>query len=73
RKKSSQKEIRSIWNNVQRVNHENQFVPTAVLRRTGKIPVSTARASGTNNVSTARHNINSLMVALLLLEEVKAT
>ncbi|GJT70151.1 putative ribonuclease H-like domain-containing protein [Tanacetum coccineum] len=49
RKKSSQREIRPIWNNVQRVNHKNQFVPTAVLTRTGKIPVSTARASGTNN------------------------
>ncbi|GKB33470.1 ribonuclease H-like domain-containing protein [Tanacetum coccineum] len=58
RKKSSQREIRTIWNNVQRVNHKNQFVPTAVLTRTGKIPVNTARASGTNNVSTARHNLN---------------
>ncbi|GJS83052.1 hypothetical protein Tco_0749593 [Tanacetum coccineum] len=58
RKKSSQREIRPIWNNVQRVNHQNQFVPTAVLTRTSKIPVSTARASGTNNVSTARHNFN---------------
>ncbi|GJX49933.1 ribonuclease H-like domain-containing protein [Tanacetum coccineum] len=45
RKKSSQREIRPIWNNVQRVNHKNQFVPTAVLTRTGKIPVNTARAS----------------------------
>ncbi|GJW30026.1 copia protein [Tanacetum coccineum] len=57
-KKSSQKEIWPIWNNVQRVNHQNQFVPTAVLTRTGKISVSIARASGTNNVSTARHNFN---------------
>ncbi|GKA60512.1 ribonuclease H-like domain-containing protein [Tanacetum coccineum] len=47
-----------IWNNVQRVNHMNQLVPKAVLTRTGKIPVNTARASGTNNVSTARHNFN---------------
>ncbi|GJV03481.1 hypothetical protein Tco_1337050 [Tanacetum coccineum] len=62
RKKSSQREIRPIWNNVQRVNHQNQFVPTAVLTRTGKIPVSTTRASGTNNVSTARHNFNSQAV-----------
>ncbi|GJU19379.1 hypothetical protein Tco_1152721 [Tanacetum coccineum] len=62
RKKSSQREIRTIWNNVQRVNHKNQFVPTAVLTRTGKIPVNTARASGTNNVSTARHNFNSQAV-----------
>ncbi|GJW58833.1 putative ribonuclease H-like domain-containing protein, partial [Tanacetum coccineum] len=57
-KKSSQRKIRPIWNNVQRVNNKNQFVPTAVLTRTGKIPVNIARASGTNNVSTARHNFN---------------
>ncbi|GJT66109.1 hypothetical protein Tco_1017589 [Tanacetum coccineum] len=48
---------------------KNKFTNT-VLTRTGKIPVntarasgtnnvSTARASGTNNVSTARHNFNS--------------
>ncbi|GJS63511.1 ribonuclease H-like domain-containing protein [Tanacetum coccineum] len=58
RMKSSQREIRPIWNNVQRVNHQNQFVPTAVLTRTGKIPVNTTRASGTKNVSTARHSLN---------------
>ncbi|GJY98376.1 ribonuclease H-like domain-containing protein [Tanacetum coccineum] len=29
-----------------------------VLTRTGKIPVNIARASGTNNVSTAMHNFN---------------
>ncbi|GJT16318.1 ribonuclease H-like domain-containing protein [Tanacetum coccineum] len=45
--------------NVQRVNHQNQFVPKAVLTRTGRIPVNTARASSTNNVNTARHNFNS--------------
>ncbi|GKE93189.1 hypothetical protein Tco_1574284, partial [Tanacetum coccineum] len=53
-----QREIRPIWNNVQRVNKQNQFVPTTVLTRTGKIPVNTARASGTKNVSTARHSFN---------------
>ncbi|GKF60644.1 hypothetical protein Tco_0177430, partial [Tanacetum coccineum] len=51
---SSQKEIRPIRNNVQRVNNQNQFVPIAVLTRTGKILVNTARASDTKNVSTAR-------------------
>ncbi|GJT39309.1 putative ribonuclease H-like domain-containing protein [Tanacetum coccineum] len=61
-KMSSQREIRPIWNNVQRVNHKNQFVPTAVLTRTGKIPVNTARARGTNDVSIARHNFNSQAV-----------
>ncbi|GJY84384.1 putative ribonuclease H-like domain-containing protein [Tanacetum coccineum] len=72
-KGSSQREIRLVWNNLQRVNHKNQFVPTTVLTRTSKIPVktartsgtntvNTARASGTNNVSTARHNFNSQAV-----------
>ncbi|GKA02175.1 ribonuclease H-like domain-containing protein, partial [Tanacetum coccineum] len=56
KRNSSQRERRPIWNNVQRVNHQNQFVPTAVLTRTGKIPVNTA--SSTKNVSTVRHNFN---------------
>ncbi|GJS42084.1 ribonuclease H-like domain-containing protein [Tanacetum coccineum] len=57
-KKSSQKELRQTWNNMQKVNKQNQFVPSAVLTRTGKIPVSTARASSTKNVSTARQSFN---------------
>ncbi|GJT67695.1 hypothetical protein Tco_1019175 [Tanacetum coccineum] len=44
-KNSSQREIRQFWNNVQRVNKQNQFVPSAVLTRSGKIPVNTARTS----------------------------
>ncbi|GJV86235.1 ribonuclease H-like domain-containing protein [Tanacetum coccineum] len=59
---SGQREIRLIWNNVERVNKQNQFVPTVVLTRTGKIPVNTARASGTKNVSTARHSFNKKAV-----------
>ncbi|GJV06593.1 ribonuclease H-like domain-containing protein [Tanacetum coccineum] len=57
-KGSGQRENRPVWNNVQRVNHQNQFVPKAVLTRTGKIQVNTARTSGTNTVNTARHNFN---------------
>ncbi|GJR29393.1 putative ribonuclease H-like domain-containing protein [Tanacetum coccineum] len=45
RKGTGQRENRPVWNNVQRVNHQNQFVPTAVLTRTGRIPVNTARAT----------------------------
>ncbi|GKF96955.1 hypothetical protein Tco_0292776, partial [Tanacetum coccineum] len=51
-----------VWNNVQRVNHQNQFVPKAVLTRTGKIQVNKARTSGTNTVNTARHNSNNQAV-----------
>ncbi|GKC16196.1 hypothetical protein Tco_1012978, partial [Tanacetum coccineum] len=51
-KGTSQMENRPVWNNVQRVNHQNQFVPTAVLTRTGRIPVNTARASNSQAVPT---------------------
>ncbi|GKB58071.1 ribonuclease H-like domain-containing protein [Tanacetum coccineum] len=61
-KGTGQRENRTVWNNVQRVNHQNQFVPTTVLTRTGRIPVNTVRASSTNNVNTARHNFNSQAV-----------
>ncbi|GJW54314.1 putative ribonuclease H-like domain-containing protein [Tanacetum coccineum] len=57
-KGSSQRKIRPVWNYVQRMNNQNQFIPKAVLTRTGKIPVNTARTSRTNTVNTARHNFN---------------
>ncbi|GJV96057.1 hypothetical protein Tco_1547634 [Tanacetum coccineum] len=60
----SQREIRPVWNNVQRMNHQTQFVPTAVLTRTGKIPVNTAKTSDTNTVNTVRHNFNSQAVQI---------
>ncbi|GKC47177.1 ribonuclease H-like domain-containing protein [Tanacetum coccineum] len=46
------------------MNHQNQFVPKAVLTRTGKIPVNTARTSSTNTINTARHNFNSQVVPI---------
>ncbi|GJR82671.1 hypothetical protein Tco_0153456 [Tanacetum coccineum] len=61
-KGTGQRENRPVWNNVQRVNHQNQFVPIAVLTRTGRIQINTARTSGTNTVNTARYNFNSLAV-----------
>ncbi|GJW78130.1 hypothetical protein Tco_0139812 [Tanacetum coccineum] len=63
-KGSSQKEIRLVWNNVQRMNHQNQFVPKAVLTRSGKILVNTIRTSGTNTVNTSRHNFNKQAVPI---------
>ncbi|GJT63607.1 hypothetical protein Tco_1015087 [Tanacetum coccineum] len=72
-KGTGQRKNRPVWNNVNIVNHQNQFVPTAVLTRTGRIQVNTARASSTNNINTvrasstknvssARHNFNSQAV-----------
>ncbi|GKE61337.1 hypothetical protein Tco_1511704, partial [Tanacetum coccineum] len=56
-KGSGQREIRPVWNNVQRVNHQNQVVPKAVLTRADKIQVNTTRTSGTNIVNTARTSV----------------
>ncbi|GJS78987.1 ribonuclease H-like domain-containing protein, partial [Tanacetum coccineum] len=56
-KGTSQGENRSVWNNVQRLNHQNKFVPKAVLTKTGIFPVNTARqnlSSQAATTSTAR-------------------
>ncbi|GJZ60544.1 putative ribonuclease H-like domain-containing protein [Tanacetum coccineum] len=56
-KNTGQREIRPVWNNVQRINHQNKFVPSAVLTRSGKVPVSTAKKSSlraTTSTSTFR-------------------
>ncbi|GKA06532.1 hypothetical protein Tco_0685756 [Tanacetum coccineum] len=50
---------KQTWNNVQRVNKQNQFVPLAVQTRTGTNPVNAAKASSTNNFSTARQSVNN--------------
>ncbi|GKD91636.1 hypothetical protein Tco_1367143 [Tanacetum coccineum] len=61
-KGTGQRQNRPVWNNEQRVNHQNQFVPAAVLTRTSRIQVNTARTIGTNTVNTGRHNFNSQAV-----------
>ncbi|GJW53773.1 putative ribonuclease H-like domain-containing protein [Tanacetum coccineum] len=51
-KGTGQGENRPVWNNVQRLNHQNKFVQAAVLIRTGKFPIN-----------IARHNFNSQAVS----------
>ncbi|GJS06293.1 ribonuclease H-like domain-containing protein [Tanacetum coccineum] len=60
-KGTGQGENRPLWNNVQRLNHQNQFVPTAVLTRTGRIPVN-----------TASHNFNSQAISISAARKVNA-
>ncbi|GJY23721.1 putative ribonuclease H-like domain-containing protein, partial [Tanacetum coccineum] len=65
-KNTGQREIRPVWNNTQRINHQNKFVPTAVLTRSGKIPVSTAKqyvntATPKNRVNVSKSNINTFL------------
>nr|GEZ19736.1 hypothetical protein [Tanacetum cinerariifolium] len=46
-----QREVRLVWNNAMRTNHQNflnfkrNFAPTAVLTKSGIVPISTARQS----------------------------
>ncbi|GJX79007.1 hypothetical protein Tco_0327156 [Tanacetum coccineum] len=63
KKGTGQREVRPIWNNAMRINHQNfsnsrrNFAPTAVLTKSGKVLISTARQSSsraTTPVSTAK-------------------
>ncbi|GJX49181.1 putative ribonuclease H-like domain-containing protein [Tanacetum coccineum] len=56
-KNTGQREIRPVWNSAQRINHQNKFVPSAVLTRFGRVPVSAAKQSSlraTASTSTFR-------------------
>ncbi|GJR41349.1 hypothetical protein Tco_1217033 [Tanacetum coccineum] len=56
-KGTGQGENRPLWNNVQRLNHQNKFVPKAVLTKIGIFSVNTARqnlSSQAATTSTAR-------------------
>ncbi|GJU79200.1 hypothetical protein Tco_1276270 [Tanacetum coccineum] len=62
----SQREIRPVWNNAQRVNHQNKlthphpkrnFVPTSVATKSGQVPVNAAKQSSPRaaaSISTAK-------------------
>ncbi|GJS56604.1 hypothetical protein Tco_0629966 [Tanacetum coccineum] len=64
---TGQREVRPVWNNAQRVNHQNKlthlhpkrnFVPTAVATKSGLVPVKAAKQSSPRaaaSISTARH------------------
>ncbi|GJU21218.1 hypothetical protein Tco_1154560 [Tanacetum coccineum] len=56
-KVTGHREVRPVWNNTQRINHQNKFVPSAVLTRFGRVPVSAAKQSSlraTTSTSTFR-------------------
>ncbi|GJT69875.1 hypothetical protein Tco_1029161, partial [Tanacetum coccineum] len=51
-KGTGQEENRQVWNNVQRLNHQNKFVPKALLTKTGIFPVNTARQNLSSQAAT---------------------
>ncbi|GJS64377.1 hypothetical protein Tco_0678941 [Tanacetum coccineum] len=44
-KNTGQREIRPVWNSAHSINHQNKFVLSAVLTRSRRVPVSTAKQS----------------------------
>ncbi|GKE89670.1 hypothetical protein Tco_1567145, partial [Tanacetum coccineum] len=70
-----QREIRPVWNNALRVNHQNKFthphskrnfVPTAVATKSGQVPVNAAKQSSPRavaSISTARPQSSPRAVA----------
>ncbi|GJV00029.1 hypothetical protein Tco_1329299 [Tanacetum coccineum] len=44
-KHTGHREVRPVWNNAQRINHQNKFIPSVVLTRSGRVPVSAAKQS----------------------------
>ncbi|GJU10476.1 hypothetical protein Tco_1132872 [Tanacetum coccineum] len=46
-----------VWNNVQRFNHQNKFVPKAILTKTGIFPVNTARQNLSGQAATTIHTL----------------
>nr|GEU42869.1 retrovirus-related Pol polyprotein from transposon TNT 1-94 [Tanacetum cinerariifolium] len=57
-KETGQREVRPVWTNTMRINHQNfssskkKFAPTAVLTRSEIVPISTARQSSSREAAT---------------------
>nr|GEZ26211.1 xylulose kinase-1 [Tanacetum cinerariifolium] len=68
-KSTGPRENRPVWNNVQRLNHKNKFVPTTVLTKTDRFPINVSRqkfscqitsTSTARKVSTAKPVVNKI-------------
>nr|GEW30261.1 ribonuclease H-like domain-containing protein [Tanacetum cinerariifolium] len=53
-KGTGHRESRPVWNNVQRINHQNKFSPTAVFTRSSRIPLSAAKPKAATSTSAAK-------------------
>nr|GEX85434.1 ribonuclease H-like domain-containing protein [Tanacetum cinerariifolium] len=54
RKGTGHRESRPVWNNVQRINHQNKISPTTIFTRSGRIPVSAAKPKAATSTSAAK-------------------
>nr|GEV31672.1 zinc finger C2H2-type/integrase DNA-binding domain-containing protein [Tanacetum cinerariifolium] len=53
-KETGHKECRPVWNNIQRINHQNKFAPIAAFTRFGRIPVSAAKPKVAASISASK-------------------
>nr|GEX06175.1 hypothetical protein [Tanacetum cinerariifolium] len=61
-----QKENRLVWNNVQRVNHQNKFVPSVVLTKTGKYQLMLLdKISLAQRNTFANHKVNTVNTSFI--------
>nr|GEU65367.1 hypothetical protein [Tanacetum cinerariifolium] len=57
---SGQREVRLVWNNAMKINHQNlsnsrrNFAPTAVLSKSRIVPISTARQSSSRAIAPGK-------------------
>nr|GEU95657.1 hypothetical protein [Tanacetum cinerariifolium] len=69
-KGTGQREVKTVWNNARKVNHQNfskmthphlkrNFVPTAVATKSGQVLVNAAKQNSTASTSTARPKVNT--------------
>ncbi|GKF35416.1 hypothetical protein Tco_0108616 [Tanacetum coccineum] len=67
KKVTGQREVRLVWNNAMRVNHQNfsnsrrNLVPTAVLTKSGIVPVSAARPINTAAPKSLGNSVTSVV------------
>nr|GEV82671.1 hypothetical protein [Tanacetum cinerariifolium] len=72
-KGTGQREVRPVWNNARRVNHDNfskmthphpkrNFVPIVVATKSRQVLVNTAKQTSTASTSTARPKVNTVTI-----------
>nr|GEV11365.1 retrovirus-related Pol polyprotein from transposon TNT 1-94 [Tanacetum cinerariifolium] len=72
-KRTRQREVRPVWNNARRVNHQNfskmthphlkrNFVPTTVATKSGQVLVNAAKQNSTTSTSTARQMVKTTTI-----------
>nr|GEY07699.1 hypothetical protein [Tanacetum cinerariifolium] len=72
-KGTGQREVRPVWNNARRVNHQNfskmthphqkrNFVPTKVATKSGHVLVNAAKQSSAASTSTAKPKVNTAAI-----------